>query len=124
VPHQAETDEQLVGPWLFGRSPHTVRAYRREAAGFLAFLEARGRGLATATLGDLQAYADGLAALAPASRQRALELQAWLKRQKMPATAQHADEWRKEGDPIAVRPDDRGLHRHDDGLWHFWWWWD
>jgi integrase/recombinase XerD len=71
-PRQAETDEQLVRLWLFGRSPHTVRAYRREAAAFLAFLETRGLGLATAALGDLQAYADGLAALAPASRQRAL----------------------------------------------------
>jgi site-specific recombinase XerD len=72
APRQAETDEQLVGLWLFGRSPHTVRAYRREAGSFLAFLGARGRGLTTGTLGDLQAYADGLAGLAPASRQRAL----------------------------------------------------
>jgi integrase/recombinase XerD len=75
APRQAESDTQLLGLWLFGRSPHTVRAYRREAATFLAFLETRGLGLATATLGDLQAYVDGgtgLAGLAPASRQRAL----------------------------------------------------
>jgi site-specific recombinase XerD len=39
---------------------------------YLAFLGARGRGLTTGTLGDLQAYADGLGGLAPASRQRAL----------------------------------------------------
>jgi integrase/recombinase XerD len=72
APRQAETDAQLLALWLFGRGPHTVRAYRREAAAYLAFLGARGRGLATGTLGDLQAYADGLGALAPASRQRAL----------------------------------------------------
>jgi hypothetical protein len=71
-------------------------------------------------LGNFQV--EGFQLIAPPAR--ALELQAWLKRQKMPATAQHADEWRKERDPIAVRPDDWGLHRHDDGLWHFWWWWD
>ena len=72
APRQAETDAQLLELWLFGRSPHTVRAYRREAAAYLVFLGARGRGLTTATLGDLQAYADGLGGLAPASRQRAL----------------------------------------------------
>jgi site-specific recombinase XerD len=72
APRQAETDAQLLELWLFGRGPHTQRAYRREAAVFLTFLGARGLGLATATLGDLQAYADGLAGLAPASRQRAL----------------------------------------------------
>jgi hypothetical protein len=57
APRQAETDAQLLELWLFGRSPHTVRAYRREAAAYLAFLGARGRGHTTGTLGDLQAYA-------------------------------------------------------------------
>jgi hypothetical protein len=65
---------------------------------------------------------EGVQLIAPP--ERVLELQAWLKRQRVPATAQHADAWRKERDPIAVRPDDWGLRRHDDGLWHFWWWWD
>jgi integrase/recombinase XerD len=70
---QARTDAQLLELWLFGRSPHTRRAYRREAARFLAFA---GRPLREVTLGDVQAFATALAAeaaaLTPASQARAL----------------------------------------------------
>jgi integrase/recombinase XerD len=69
---QARTDAQLLALWLFGRSPHTQRAYRREAARFLAHA---GRPLRAVTLGDVQAFATTLAAAAalrPASQARAL----------------------------------------------------
>jgi integrase/recombinase XerD len=70
---QARTDAQLLELWLFGRSPHTQRAYRREAARFLAHA---GRPLRGVTLGDVQAFATALAApeaaLTPASQARAL----------------------------------------------------
>jgi integrase/recombinase XerD len=70
---QAQTDAQLLALWLFGRSPHTQRADRREAARFLTHA---GRPLREVTLGDVQAFATALAgeaaALTPASRARAL----------------------------------------------------
>jgi hypothetical protein len=70
---QAHTDAQLLELWLFGRSPHTRRAYRREAARFLAHA---GKPLRGVTLGDVQAFATALAAeaaaLTPASQARAL----------------------------------------------------
>jgi integrase/recombinase XerD len=70
---QAQTDAQLLELWLFGRSPHTRRAYRREAARFRAHA---GKPLPRVTLGDVQAFATTLAAdeaaLTPASRARAL----------------------------------------------------
>jgi site-specific recombinase XerD len=70
---QARPDAQLLALWLFGRSPHTQRAYRREAARFLAHA---GRPLREVTLGDVQAFATALAAeemaLTPASQARAL----------------------------------------------------
>src|SRR5262245_17791368 len=70
---QARTDAQLLALWLFGRSPHTQRAYRREAARFLAHA---GKPLRAGALGDVQAFATALAApaaaLTPASQARAL----------------------------------------------------
>ena len=48
-----------------GASPHTLAAYRRDLAGFTAFLQRRGRPVGAARLGDLSEY---LAAL----RQRGL----------------------------------------------------
>jgi integrase/recombinase XerD len=63
----------VLALWLFGRSPHTQRAYRREAARFLAHA---GKPLRAVTLGDVQAFATALAtpeaALTPASQARAL----------------------------------------------------
>ena len=76
VPRQAESDAQLVGLWLFGRSPHTQRAYRREIARFLAHPALTGKSLRAVTLGDVQAFAAALAAeeagLRPSSQARAL----------------------------------------------------
>ena len=66
---QAATDEQLVALWLHGRPADTRRAYARDAA---RFFEAVGRPLGRVRLADVQAYADGLADLAPATRARRL----------------------------------------------------
>ncbi len=59
---QAATDAQLLALWLFGRSPHTQRAYRREATRFLAHGTLAGKPLRQVTLGDVQAFATALAA--------------------------------------------------------------
>jgi hypothetical protein len=32
------TEEQLIGPWLHGKSPNTIHAYRRDVAAFRAFI--------------------------------------------------------------------------------------
>ncbi|MCZ7568938.1 MAG: tyrosine-type recombinase/integrase [Ardenticatenaceae bacterium] len=62
-------DATLIRLWLHGRSPRTPRAYRADAERFLAFVE---KPLAQVTLADLQAFADSLTALAPASQARTL----------------------------------------------------
>lgn len=67
---QANTDDRLIELWLHGRSPRTQRAYRADAERLFSFLD--GVPLRAATLGDLQAFADWLAHLAPASQGRAL----------------------------------------------------
>ena len=76
VPRQAESDAQLVDLWLFGRSPHTQRAYRREIGRFLAHPALADKSLPAVTLGGVQAFAAALAAaeagLRPASQARAL----------------------------------------------------
>lgn len=66
IPCQADSDEHLVALWLHGRGPRTLAAYATEARLFLAFLD--GRPLRAVRLGDLHAYADSLAHLAPASQ--------------------------------------------------------
>ena len=66
---QADWDEQLLRLWLHGRSRHTVRAYAADAARFLLYIR---KPLRELTLGDLQAFADTLEELAPASRARSL----------------------------------------------------
>ena len=67
---QAETDQQLIGLWLHGRSPETQRAYRADAEHLLAYTS---KTLSELTLADLQEYADFLGpCLAPASRHRRL----------------------------------------------------
>jgi integrase/recombinase XerD len=68
-PVQASSDDQLVALWLHGKSPHTARAYRSDIAAFGAFV---GTPLRAVTLGDVQAYADALDGLAPATRGRRL----------------------------------------------------
>jgi integrase/recombinase XerD len=66
---QAETDQQLIELWLHGRSRHTQRAYRADAALFLGAVE---KPLHRITLGDLQGFADqlGNAGLEPSSVHR------------------------------------------------------
>jgi integrase/recombinase XerD len=69
VPPQARSDRQLIELWLYGRPPHTQRAYAGDIARFLG---GAGKSLPEVTLGDLQAFADSLGGLAPASRYRTL----------------------------------------------------
>lgn len=58
APAQADSDATLIRLWLAGRSPHTARA----------FLAHTGKPLRAVTVGDVQAFGDALAGLAPASR--------------------------------------------------------
>lgn len=62
-------DERLVELWLHGRPDHTQRAYRADVGRFLAFVATP---LNSVTLGDVQAFSDSLAGLAPSSRTRTL----------------------------------------------------
>jgi integrase/recombinase XerD len=66
---QADSDAQLLRLWLYGRSPHTQRAYEKDAKRFLIYI---GKPLGAVTLGDLQGFAESLASLSPASRARTL----------------------------------------------------
>ena len=68
-PCQARNDAQLIELWLHGRSIHTQRAY---AGDISRFLGGAGKSLRVVTLADIQAFADSLGALAPASRYRIL----------------------------------------------------
>lgn len=63
------TNTQILAMWLHGRPATTKRAYGADVARFLAFV---GKGLDAITLADVQAFADTLADLAPASRARKL----------------------------------------------------
>ena len=65
----ASSDEQLLEIWLHGRSAHTQRAYRADV---VRFQVRAGKSLRQVTLSDLQAFADSLGDLAPASRYRTL----------------------------------------------------
>src|SRR3954470_14461551 len=69
MPRTADNDATIIQLWLHGRSPHTQAAYTRDVARFTQFCP---RSLATITLGDIQAFADSLHELAPASRKRVL----------------------------------------------------
>ena len=62
-------DEQLIALWLHGRSPHTQRAYASDVARLRA---GAGKPLAAVTLADLQSFADAMAGMSAASRNRAL----------------------------------------------------
>ncbi len=68
-PAQAHSDEHLLALWLHGRSAATRRAYAADLAAFLAHVA---RPLPAVTLGDVQAFQDTLAALAPATEARRL----------------------------------------------------
>jgi integrase/recombinase XerD len=64
-----DPDAQLVALWLHGRSVQTRVTYGRDVARFRAAVAVP---LAQVTLGDLQAFADELAHLAPATQARIL----------------------------------------------------
>jgi integrase/recombinase XerD len=66
---QADSDAQLVALWLHDRGANTAAAYRFEAGRFQAFAQ---KPLGAVTLGDVQAFADSMEHLKPASRARAL----------------------------------------------------
>jgi len=68
---QASSDAQLVALWLHGRPASTRTAYARDAAAFLAFAA---KPMGRITLGDIQAYIDGLDGLAPATRARRINV--------------------------------------------------
>ncbi len=68
LPTPKTPDEKLVRLWLHGRSPHTVRAYRRDVGRFFEYV---GKPLDAVTLDDLQAFADTLTG-ADSSRARVL----------------------------------------------------
>lgn len=65
----SDTDSQLVGMWLHGRSKHTQRAYTADVH---HFLQRVGKPLEAITLADLQDFDSALGHLAPASRYRML----------------------------------------------------
>jgi site-specific recombinase XerD len=69
VPAQAHSDEHLVALWLHGRSAATQRVYAADLGAFLAHVA---RPLQAVTLGDVQAFQDTLATLAPATEARRL----------------------------------------------------
>jgi len=71
VLQQADSDEHLIELWLYGRSRHTQRAYRKEIQTFIASMT---KPLNRITLGDLQNFASTILAseLQPASIHRAL----------------------------------------------------
>lgn len=73
APAQAVTDAQLVELWLYGRSPHTQRAYRADVARFFAHVgKPLSQRLEGNRLGDLHAFADTLGQLAPSAQARTL----------------------------------------------------
>ena len=65
----AYIDAAFLATWLHGKSEKTQRAYTSDMQRFYRFV---GKPLPLVTLPDLQAYADSLADLKPASRNRAL----------------------------------------------------
>ena len=68
---QASTDDQLVALWLHGRPPTTRAGYEADARRFRAFV---GKPLGLVALGDVQAFNDTLADLAPATRARTISV--------------------------------------------------
>ena len=69
---QADTDDQLVALWLHGRPANTTRAYRADWERFAGFVDENP--VRAVKLGDVQAYADSLDGLAPATRARRLNV--------------------------------------------------
>jgi integrase/recombinase XerD len=69
-PSQADSDAQAIALWLHGKSPHSRRAYAGDIERFRQFIPERP--LPAVRLADLQAFADTLQELAPATRTRIL----------------------------------------------------
>ncbi|HEY9697034.1 MAG TPA: tyrosine-type recombinase/integrase [Trichocoleus sp.] len=67
-PAQAASDDQLIALWLHGKARTTQDAYRYEAG---RFIKSVNMPLSQVKLGDLQAYLETIAHLAPASQARA-----------------------------------------------------
>jgi integrase/recombinase XerD len=69
VTQPTATDDQLIELWLHGRSRHTQRGYRSDAARFRAHV---GKPFHSVTLAELQGFADALdqQELTPASKHR------------------------------------------------------
>jgi integrase/recombinase XerD len=65
----ATSDDQLLTLWLYGRSPHTARAY---LADITRFRITAGKPLCRVTLSDLQGFSERFAPERSASRYRAL----------------------------------------------------
>jgi integrase/recombinase XerD len=66
---QADTDEQAINLWLYGKAKHSQRAYGLDIARFRAFV---GKPLHAVKLEDLQHFAESLSSLAPGSQKRVL----------------------------------------------------
>ena len=67
---QANCDEQLIGLWLHGKSPHTQRRYQYSVQRLRQFVD---KPLHRITLGELQGFSNSLAdTLSDASRNRVL----------------------------------------------------
>ena len=58
IVQQANSDTQLIGLWLHGKSQHTQKAYGEDTAVFLAYVA---KPLNMVTLADLQNFSDSLA---------------------------------------------------------------
>lgn len=65
----AINDDMIVRMWLHGRAEHTVAAYRRDVANFFAHA---GKPLVLIALTDLQAFANSMSNVSPATRARRL----------------------------------------------------
>ncbi len=65
VPQQAQHDAELVRLWLHGRGSNTRDAYARDVARLFTAIN---KDLRSITLGDMQAFANSLADLAPTSQ--------------------------------------------------------
>jgi len=75
VPRQAESDEQLIDLWLYGKSHHTLRAYESDVARFRQFV---GKPLVQVTLGDLQAFVASLSGSDATQRRTAAAIKSLL----------------------------------------------
>lgn len=67
APQQATNDAEVIRFWLAGRPARTIKEYAREVA---TFTQATGKPLQSVTLGDVLAYLETRASLAPATQAR------------------------------------------------------